>query len=275
MAAGGAPPEGSDMRLGSLGAAMVGALALLGAVQANAGSLPFVGSLSISVAGFPVSAIGSGTAIVSTTGNHIDALSIPASPFNAVARVAPVTDPAAAPIKGIQATFHNGGGAFAGSALGGPMTVNGIIKVCLFRVCSNAFANMSVPLTHHGQSRPGLTGTVTFGVGGILTVYSDTAGSTTNLTLRGAPWTAGVAAIGTITQMGFAHGPASGSSSTAQASGAIRLVTPFFISTNIGASAVVPTFGILDLHFVPEPSTLLLLAGGIAGLVMVGRSKRS
>jgi hypothetical protein len=95
-----------------------------------------------------------------------------------------------------------------------------------------------------------------------------------NLTAVGAPWTAGTASVGTLSVAGFHHGPASLTSSAAQGSGSIRLVTPVFVSTNIGAAAVVPTFGILDLHFVPEPTTLLLLGSGIAGLVLYGRTKR-
>jgi len=70
------------------------------------------------------------------------------------------------------------------------------------------------------------------------------------------------------------HGPASnGASSAANGSGAVQLVTPIFVSTNIGASAIVPGFGILNLHFVPEPGTLMLLGSGIAGLVAFGRSR--
>jgi hypothetical protein len=36
---------------------------------------------------------------------------------------------------------------------------------------------------------------------------------------------------------------------------------------------VVPAFGIVSLHFVPEPGTLMLLGSGIAGLVAFGRSR--
>jgi hypothetical protein len=192
----------------------------------------------------------------STTGHHIDALTVPASAFNVVDQVLPVTDPFNAPIKGIELNLHNAAGQFSGAILHGAMPLNGTAKVCLFKLCSNARANVSVPIS-------------VVGAGGAAT-----GSGTVSFTVRGAPWTAGVAAVGTITRRGFAHGPASGTSSTAQHSGVARLVTPIFISTNLPPLAVIPAFVFLDLHFAPEPSTLLLLAGGIAGLVMLGRARR-
>jgi PEP-CTERM motif len=36
---------------------------------------------------------------------------------------------------------------------------------------------------------------------------------------------------------------------------------------------VVPVFAFLNLHFVPEPGTLVLLGAGIAGLVSYGRTR--
>jgi hypothetical protein len=73
---------------------------------------------------------------------------------------------------------------------------------------------------------------------------------------------------------GFRHGPASATSSTVQNGGAIRFVTPIFIGTSLPALSSVPGMATLDVKFVPEASTLLLLTGGIAGLVMFGRTRR-
>jgi hypothetical protein len=240
-----------------LGVLAAGLIAIGASGQAHAVALGFTGSLSVSIAGLsPVPIPGAGTAIVngSSGGGHLASLALPASPFAVAGFVLPVTDPAAFPIAGIQVTAHNATAAFGGvggGGLGGTMPIIGSSKVCLFGPCSAAVSNLNVPLTVVGQ-------------GGVALVTG-----AVNLTVVGAPWTTGTAAVGTITAMGGV----SPLSNTGAPSGAITLVTPIFISTNIGASAVVPGFGILSLHFVPEPGTLMLLGSGIAGLVAFGRSR--
>ena len=227
----------------------------VGPAAAEAATIPFTGFLAIQIATLPPVAV-PGAGIASVDAAHINSLQIPASPFAGTGILVPVTATSVAPIKGVNATVHNGAGAFAGPSLGGAMPLNGVAKVCLFAPCSAPPpANLSVPMS-------------VVGAGGAAAVSA-----LVNVTVVGAPWTVGTAAVGTLTAMGFRHGPASLSSSTANPSGALRLVTPIFISTNIAGSAVVPTFGILDLHFVPEPGTLLLLTSGIAGLLMWGRRK--
>ena len=238
----------------------IGLLSLGAVGQAHATVLPFSGSLGIQLATLPPTQIpGTGSATVngSNAGAHLNSLSLPASPFETAAHIVPVTDPAAAPIAGLALTAHNAAGNFSGSPFGGMMPINGATKVCLFAPCLSAPpANLVVPLTPVGQ-------------GGSATV-----GTLVNITAIGAPWTTGTAAVGTVGIAGFKHGAASLTSSTVGAQGgSIRLVTPVFVSTNIGASAVVPVFGILDLTFVPEPATLLLLGSGIAGLIMTGRKR--
>jgi hypothetical protein len=232
----------------------------IAATGAEAGVIGWTGELAIRVGtldAIPVNGAGVATVNGSSAGAHLNSLVLPASAFATANLVVPQTDPSAFPIAGFQATASNGAGSFSGGALAGVMPILGVAKVCLFGSCPVASANLSVPLS-------------VVGAGGVATVDG-----VVDVTVIGAPWTVGTAYAGTLSAMGFAHGPASGTSSTAQISGTVRLVTPIFISTNIAASAVIPAFGFLTLHFVPEPGTLLLLSGGIAALVGVGRRRRA
>jgi hypothetical protein len=154
-------------------------------------------------------------------------------------------------------TVANAAGALsetAGGVLRGAMGLPGIAKVCLFGKvgCNSPLANVDVPLTPVGAGG--------FGV----------ATAAVNLTVIGAPWTTGTAAIGEVTRMGFAQGPASAPSSTGMASGTVQLVTPVYVTTSIAASVVIPVFAVLTMHFVPEPTTLVLLGGGIVALAWAG-----
>jgi len=227
--------------------------------QAHAVALDYTGSISVAITGIaPIVFSGGGTATVNNSAGagHLQALNVAASDVGISGFVLPVTDPAAFPIGGLQVTANNGTGNFGGSGgagFGGVMPLVGGTKVCLFGPCSLAVANITVPL-----------GVV--GGGGVTTVKG-----AVNVTVIGAPWTTGTAVIGTLTAMGGV----SPLSNTGNPSGVVTLVTPVFISTNIGASAVLPAFGTFALHFVPEPGTLMLLGSGIAGLVAFGRSRRA
>jgi hypothetical protein len=230
--------------------------------QAHAVALGFQGTLSIQIATLPpVVILGSGVATVNggNPSGHLTALTVPAGVFATVGKLVPITDPSAAPIAEVKVTAMNGAGAFAGVNFGGQMPINGTAKVCLYSFCGDPItasgagnlSNLNVPLTVVGQ-------------GGAAFVKGSV-----NITVIGAPWTTGTAAIGTITKAGGA----SPASNTGAASGTVSLVTPIFISTTVGSFAIVPAFGILSLHFVPEPGTLMLLGSGIAGLLAFGRSR--
>jgi len=206
------------------------------AIPLRASALAYQGELSISIGTLaPIEIRGSGDGVVTTRdGAHLASLGLDAGIFATAHLVVPVTDPAAAPIGGLQATLSNGAASFAetaGSRFGGSMPLHGIVKVCLFGPCSGAVANIDVPLGPVGS-------------GG-----STVATAAVNVTLVGAPWTTATASVGSVAVQGAARGPGGVASSTAQLGGQLNVVTPVFVSTNIGPSSVVPVFGSLRLGF--------------------------
>jgi hypothetical protein len=135
------------------------------------------------------------------------------------------------------------------------MPIFGVAKVCLFGPCSAAVSNLSIPLSAVGQ-------------GGYQTLTG-----AVNLTVIGAPWTIGTAAVGAITRMGSAHGPASGTSSTFAPGGRLQLVTPIVVHSHVAALTPLPGFATVTLQFIPEPTTLALLGSGVALLGLAGRER--
>jgi hypothetical protein len=130
------------------------------------------------------------------------------------------------------------------------------------------------------------TGTKGVGVGGLITAggYGGI-----RISLQAAPWTIKTATV--IDQItptggpprifetwyakGWAHAPVSTTTSTAQPSGMIQLVTPNQAVTNLplGSSDKMGSFLIVMIHFIPEPGLLLLLGSGVAGLAFLGRRR--
>ncbi len=87
--------------------------------------------------------------------------------------------------------------------------------------------------------------------------------------------TAGSAVTTPVLPGGFVHGPASLTSSTAQPSAVVQLVTASRVFTNLSAAfPELPITGVLTLHFVPEPGSFTLLALGVLGLTATGWFRR-
>jgi hypothetical protein len=78
-----------------------------------------------------------------------------------------------------------------------------------------------------------------------------------------------------LPQKGWAHAPASTTTSTAQPSGMIQLVTPVQGATNLplGSYDKLGASAIFVLRFIPEPGLLLLLGSGVVGLTLLGRRR--
>lgn len=179
------------------------------------------------------------------------------------------------------------GGSFAEGRSPGPMPVRGIVHVCLLTEECTSYAAMPLtqPTTVNGIPGSGVRG---LGVGGLLTIggYGGI-----RISVQMAPWTiktvAGQNAVETEdggevnsswTMAGFAHGPASGSSSTAAPGGFIKLVTPAQVATNmpIGfghpSGRVAGTIGSvisLSIRFIPEPGALAGLGACLSFLALI------
>ena len=239
---------------------------------------PFTGTLTLRIATLPgVAGAGAGIASVngSAGGGHLSTLALGGGTFGPITTSIPVTSTGTlnsvifTGIDNLTGTFT---GISGGPPGGGPMGLSGIAKICMvFAQC--AYASVSVPFT----PTPGGAG---FGIGGTQTVTG-----AISITMQHASWTIGQPLLTIHTANtnittpvlpgGFAHGPASLTSSTAQPSGILQLVTVSKVYTSlVGAFPEMPVVGFLDLHFVvPEPGTLLLLGLGVLGLAAVGRRR--
>jgi hypothetical protein len=157
------------------------------------------------------------------------------------------------------------------------MPITGRIRICLFFAgCNSGSIDQTVGQTYNGV-RTGV------GVGGLVTFNPEGAAGI-RISVEGAPWTVGTTSgssrtdnggLTTITAMGFAHGPSSGTSSTAVASGVVQLVnmaqvTTVGIPTNDDKNVQINT---LTIHFIPEPGLLLLLGSGAVTMALLGRKR--
>ena len=268
---------------------------VLGAGVAGAKPLNWSGTLSNFIGDLPtLSATGGGVATLNGTGGnlpaHLDSLKLAASRGHVTGTDTNiVTDPETVGngIAAVIIQFQPGTGTLApvSGAAGSQtnltqnvMPIGGVAKICLLStVCTDFLPLLLTQPTIMG----GIKG---LGVGGLITVHVGNI----RISVEAAPWTVktataidqtndntGSAAFHAVTRMGFAHGPASGTTSTAQPSGVLQIVTPSQIRTNLslGSSKKLGSITTLIVHFVPEPGMLLLLGSGVVGLALLGRNR--
>jgi len=274
------------LAFGAVGTASAALLNWHGTMVLELGELPALGNTGGGVATINNSAGG--------VPAHLTTLQLKGS-RGAVAGTAmvPITDPAVqanaiASVR-VQATMQTGtfapisGGAASTTVLTKNVyPVSGLAKVCLLSTTCTNF--LPLVLTQHTV----MSGAKGLGIGGLLTIGGGT--NPIRISIEAAPWTIktgtsideittpmtpmGVKKTIVKTAMGFAHGPAS-ASSTAQSSGVVQLITPMQVVTNLptGSNAKIALFGYIGVHFIPEPGMLLLLGSGVAGLLLLGRHR--
>jgi hypothetical protein len=161
-----------------------------------------------------------------------------------------------------------------GANLGGQMGLSGTLNV----VVAPALVSIPLPLAAAGVGVGGLTQTPkspsgfwidaapwTQGVGKVA--FTTTSTFTVMTTLMGVP----VTITSTNSWVTVARTTGGGGSVGTANSGSITLVTPTHV-TALGN--ILPVFSRLEIHFVPEPSTALLLASGPVGIAATRRRRR-
>jgi hypothetical protein len=261
-------------------------VALSAATDARSALLYWQGSLDVDlgVTSPPYLVTGTGVATVNGSSGfgHLSTLRL-AGGIGPVSEIYLVTDPNLPEIDTVIGNVDLQTGTLAPISGGGPLTQNamplaGSYKICFLLIACSAF--LEYPLTQNG--------TRGLGIGGLITANGFGAGL--RISVFGAPWTVATAKItglwttndmipnasratGTVTLVGFAHGPVS-ATSTATTNGVLQLVSAGRIETTLNPTDdVMAAPAVLKLVFVPEPGLLLLLASGVGGLTLLGRRR--
>lgn len=286
-------------------ALLLGVLATFVAAQAGATVMETWSQTSLQFTNLgraQASATGTGLTTVTTsatTSSHLSTLSLAFQPGLSLNTSIPVTDPTAAPITSVILTSVRGrpdlpGREGAGSRLGnisgavastvggvgalspGTIPTTGGATICLLLAplppCVGQL-NLVVGATSAGLQIGG-------GVGGILTIGGT---GTIRISLVGAPWTVKTVSavnrtdggnIAVFAENGFAHGPLSGTSSTAAQSGVLQIVTAQHITVvGPGDNDLSGLISRLLVHFIPEPGLLMMFGAGALGMAILGRKK--
>ena len=159
-------------------------------------------------------------------------------------------------------SFTAGGG--PGGGLGGAMTLSGAFRYRMDSPGGTVFTLFTVPLSPVGEpggffSRTGAGGTIiqAWGTGWTTGSWTLMAPATTISGGTQTPWT--VTATGADLR-------------TASGAGTLVLISPLFFRSNLTGSDDL-AFVTLTLNYVPEPSSLLLVGVGMAGLALRGRKR--
>jgi hypothetical protein len=178
----------------------------------------------------------------------------------------------------------SGGVASTASFTKNAVPTYGFVKICLLSTECTQYLGIPFtgPTTVNGVPGTDIKG---IGIGGMLTIggYGGI-----RFSLIYDPWTVKTATLidqittpggsrifTTQTYKGWAHAPASTTSSTAQPSGVVQLIAPEQVMTNLplGSSDKIATAAMFVIHFIPEPGLLLLLGSGVVGLALLGHRR--